>query len=113
MATKAKKCIGTVMCLVCGAENPARENENGTLDLGCGYCDFVGYAKQGTEALSIVLASVNRKAVPEKPPGEIPKPAASAVSVVLSAENTTAISLEKEKPLTFVELLAGGRHAKP
>lgn len=66
MATKRKKCIGTVACLVCGCEIPARENDQGTLDLGCGYCDFVGYAKVGTEAHQVISDSINRKEIPKE-----------------------------------------------
>lgn len=64
MATKPKKCIGTVACLVCGSEIPARENENGTIDMGCGFCDFTAYAKRGTEAHQVISASINRKELP-------------------------------------------------
>lgn len=78
MATKIKKCVGTVACLVCGSEIPARENEAGTLDLGCGYCDFVGYARIGTEAHQVVSASVKRSTT--APPAPVAGGATEAVS---------------------------------
>lgn len=108
MATKPKKCIGTVACLVCGVENPARISETGTIDMGCGYCDFTGYAKVNTEAHDVLMASVKLKA---PPPGAPPQPSASVVTVAPSKEDVTASAPAAipPKPLTFAEMLAGGR----
>jgi len=66
MATAPKKCIGTVACLVCGSELPARVNDKGTIDMGCGYCDFIGYAKVGTEAHQVISDSISLKSDSEE-----------------------------------------------
>lgn len=110
MATKPKTRIGTVPCLVCGIENAARINEAGTLDMGCGYCDFTGYVKKGTEAYDKIMATVKMKA---PPPGAPPQPSASVATVAPSAEGSTAATPAPGQivppPLSFVELMAGGR----
>lgn len=100
MATKVKRCIGTIACLVCGVEIPARVNDSGTLDMGCGYCDFIGYAKPGTEAHDELMKSVNRKEVPAEPrapPGMPPAMPSAAPVVPSQVEDTTAAVPEAPK----------------
>jgi hypothetical protein len=51
MRVKPKKqVIGTAACHCCGRDIPVKQNELGTLDMSCGWCDLPMYAKKGTEA---------------------------------------------------------------
>jgi hypothetical protein len=90
MKTRAKKrVIGTIVCHCCGKEIPAKQNDNGTLDVSCQWCDLPTYAKEGTEAHRRLMARVKRHAEPEPdatnpvhpPPAEL-KPAARAARSV-------------------------------
>lgn len=97
----AKKCIGTIKCYSCGVEIPARVNDNNTLDLGCGYCDYVGYAKDGTEAHATALTRINKKEA-EKP---APAPVKKLSAGITEPEKPAPVPVKK--PLSFVDLLNG------
>ncbi|EON15334.1 hypothetical protein [Pandoraea sp. SD6-2] len=71
MKVRQKSVIGTVNCLCCGKEIPARVSENGTLNLSCHWCDFPAYARKGTEAHGRLMGKVTKYATPE--PEKVPK----------------------------------------
>jgi hypothetical protein len=87
MKTRAKKQqIGTIACLCCGEKIPAKQNELGTIDVSCPWCEVPVYAKPGTDGHKRLMARVTRFAEPapdatnpvHAPPVEV-KPAARAV----------------------------------
>ncbi|MDR5739501.1 hypothetical protein [Caballeronia sp. LZ016] len=78
--------IGTITCLCCGEKIPAKQNELGTLDVSCNWCDMPVYAKPGSAAHKQLMARVQRFAEPAPdatnpvhPPPVEAKPAARAV----------------------------------
>ncbi|WP_286798546.1 hypothetical protein [Pandoraea sp. 64-18] len=75
MKVRQKSLIGTAECLCCGKEIPARESDNGTLNLSCHWCDFPAYARKGTEAHKRLMGRVTRYAAPEpeKAPEKVPE----------------------------------------
>jgi hypothetical protein len=90
MKTRAKKSvIGTTTCMCCEKEIPAKQNELGTLDVSCQWCDMPVYAKAGTEAHKRLMGRVKRFPAPVVtdtpepfiPPSEV-KPATRAARSV-------------------------------
>lgn len=72
---------GAGKCLVCGERVVWRKTAGGALSCFCGDCDFQGYAKHGTQAELMILASIGAGATEPKPepaPAPAPKPAAPA-----------------------------------
>ncbi|MCX5545683.1 hypothetical protein M3A49_40780 [Paraburkholderia sp. CNPSo 3076] len=55
-----KAVIGTAACLCCGRDIPVKQNEHGTLDHSCQWCDLPMYAKEGTEAHRLLMARVTK-----------------------------------------------------
>nr|WP_250488306.1 MULTISPECIES: hypothetical protein [unclassified Caballeronia] len=76
MKTRAKKTvIGTIKCHCCERDIPAKENEHGTLDVSCQWCEMPVYAKKGTEAHKRLSARVVRFPVPhDATPASVPEP---------------------------------------
>lgn len=90
MKVRAKKqVIGTITCLCCGERIPAKQNDLGTLDVSCNWCDMPVYAKPGSAAHKTLMGRITRLAEPvpdatnpvHAPPAEI-KPAARAARSV-------------------------------
>lgn len=72
-----KAVIGTATCHCCGRDIPVKQNELGTLDMSCGWCDLPMYAKKGTEAHKRLMERVTLfeagpipQAVADSKPGE-------------------------------------------
>lgn len=75
MAIRPKTQVGTMNCLCCGHEVPVKAGDSGTLNFSCPWCDFPGYAKNGTEAHKIIKAKMKPIAAAVATP---PAPAAKA-----------------------------------
>ncbi|WP_250479128.1 MULTISPECIES: hypothetical protein [unclassified Caballeronia] len=101
MKTRAKKTvIGTTKCLCCEREIPAKQNEHGTLDVSCQWCDMPVYAKEGTEAKRKLMERVTL-ILNEKPAAPVETPP----SLVLPMEQKPAARAAR----TFFDLSGGAR----
>ena len=78
MATTTKPRIGHTACPSCGEKMPVKQSPNGTLNLSCPECDYVAYAKTGTDAHRHAMKKITLLATPAAPASPAPKPAAKA-----------------------------------
>lgn len=92
-----KRKLGTMPCE--GSRCPSHdrqipvvvfENKHGTLSYSCDWCGRGPYAKKGTGQHDEWMEEIQPFDKPGAPPGDPPRPAASAAPVVPSAEDTTA-----------------------
>lgn len=71
-----KTIAGTMPCMCCDHEIPAKQTEAGGYSVSCPWCDFTAWSKPGTEATRIIAKRV--KAAPAEPappaPGQVPAP---------------------------------------
>lgn len=78
MKVRSKKTIiGTAVCHCCGREIPVKQNELGTLDMSCQWCDLPMYAKFGTEAHKRLMDRVTLRITGQEAanPEAVPVPA--------------------------------------
>lgn len=73
MATTPKTKIGHMACPSCGEKIPVKQSPNGTLNLSCPECDYVAYAKQGTDAHRHAMRKITLLAAPAAAPAPVPK----------------------------------------
>jgi transcription elongation factor Elf1 len=77
MKTRTKKTvIGTATCHCCGREIPVKQNELGTLDMSCQWCDLPLYTKFGTESHKRLMERVTLRITGQEPanPEAVPVP---------------------------------------
>lgn len=70
----AKQKVGEGKCPACDARVVWRLADSGSLSCFCQDCDFQGYAKEGTEAKRLILASIGEKPAAPAPAAQIAKP---------------------------------------
>jgi hypothetical protein len=63
---------GDLKCLCCAQGIVVKENERGTLNVNCPWCDFSGYAKKGTQAARKIEAAVAWRADDTAPADDKP-----------------------------------------
>lgn len=68
MATVPSKKIGRIKCDCCGEEFPVKQNDQGTLNLSCPWCNQTKYAKAGTQAYSHAMRQIIMDKAEEKRP---------------------------------------------
>ncbi len=55
-----KRSIGTMSCLCCAQEIPAKAEDGKAVSVSCQWCDLSAYAKHGTDAYRRIMARVKR-----------------------------------------------------
>lgn len=79
-AVKTK--LGRIACPCCGHPVVLKQNEAGTLTIGCDECDVCMFAKRGTQAAAAWVAKLPKATAPEPAPvapAPVPAPVASKV----------------------------------
>ncbi len=82
--------VGTLKCLVCAEGIPAKSTSGGALSVNCPWCDFSGYAREGTQAKAILSKRVA--------PAEAAPAAPEAKGGVLESEPASRPKAKEKMP---------------